>query len=256
MLLFFRWGFVTHGCVDGYSRLITYLGTATTNEAKVVLNLFVQACHHLGVPSRIRCDRGNENLDVALFLTLLHGNDRTSVIAGKSVHNQRIERMWRDVATQVTDFFYHLFYALEDDSVLDIENDIHMIALRVVFLPVINQQMKVFRSAWNNHRLRTEQNRSPKQVWLDGMLRNINSTHLSTDEIFDQHPSMDLRIEQALDHFNIHVNQFLSSSTIQPAAVVFDVDDSTIYQMDTLVAGLSDLKLKYTTAVQYLQTML
>lgn len=88
------------------------------------------------------------------------------------------------------------------------------------------------------------------------MLQNINSTHLSINEVFDQHLSMDLRIEHALDHFNIDINQFVTSSTIQPAAVVFDVDDSTVYQLDTLVAGLSDLKLKYTTAVQYLQTML
>jgi len=103
--------------------------------------------------------------------------------SGKSVHNQRIERMWRDVATQVTEFFYKLFYELEDDSVLDIENEVHMVALTVVFLPLINKRMQEFRSAWNDHRLRTEQNRSPKQVWLDGMLQNMNSGHLSTSDI-------------------------------------------------------------------------
>ena len=235
LLCIFRWGFVTHGCVDGYSRVITYLGTATTNEAKVVLNLFVQSCSRMGVPSRVRCDRGNENLDVALFLTLLRGNERGSVISGKSVHNQRIERMWRAVATQVTEFFYKLFYELEDDSVLDIENEVHMVALTVVFLPLINKRMQEFRSAWNDHRLRTEQNRSPKQVWLDGMLQNMNSGHLSTSEIFDQHPSLDLRIEQAVNQFNIDISQFVGSNTIQPAAIIRHVEDGTMYQIDSHV---------------------
>jgi len=33
-----RWGFVTHGCIDGYSRVITFLQTSTTNEAMPVLS--------------------------------------------------------------------------------------------------------------------------------------------------------------------------------------------------------------------------
>jgi hypothetical protein len=43
----FSWGFVTHGGIDGYSRVITFLQTKTNNIAKAVLNLFVQAtvCH-------------------------------------------------------------------------------------------------------------------------------------------------------------------------------------------------------------------
>jgi len=67
-----------------------------------------QASHFLGLPSRVRCDHGGENTDVALFLTMVRGQGRGSVLTGSSIHNQRIERLWRDVSSQVTEYFYKL----------------------------------------------------------------------------------------------------------------------------------------------------
>lgn len=34
-----RWGFVVHGCIDGFSRMITYLKCATNNKASTVLDI-------------------------------------------------------------------------------------------------------------------------------------------------------------------------------------------------------------------------
>ena len=47
------WRFVIHGCVDGYSRLITYLSCSTNNRAATVLRLFRQATAEFGTPSRV-----------------------------------------------------------------------------------------------------------------------------------------------------------------------------------------------------------
>jgi hypothetical protein len=35
-----RWNFVTHGCIDGISRLVTYFGVSTNNEALTAFNFF------------------------------------------------------------------------------------------------------------------------------------------------------------------------------------------------------------------------
>jgi hypothetical protein len=47
--------------------------------------------------------------------------------------------------------------------------------LHVAYLSTINQRLATFQQAWNNHNIRTEQQRTPEQLWLDGMLQHANS---------------------------------------------------------------------------------
>ena len=60
-----RWRIVTHGCIDGYSRLVTFHKCGGNNRANTVYDLFLSAVQHYHLPSRIRCDQGGENVMVA-----------------------------------------------------------------------------------------------------------------------------------------------------------------------------------------------
>ena len=84
-----RWRLVTHCGIDGYSRLIVYLKCSNNNRSGTVYDLFLDAAHKHGLPSRVRCDQGIENRLVAQHMLHHRGVDRGSLIAGSSVHNQR-----------------------------------------------------------------------------------------------------------------------------------------------------------------------
>ena len=166
-----RWRIVVHGGIDGYSRLPVYLRASTNNLATTVLHCFLGAVQQYGLPSRVRCDRGGENVRVSEFM-LNHpqrGPGRRSCITGRSVHNQRIERLWRDVFQGCISLFYHLFYQLEDDGLLDPCNNTDLFALHYVFISRINHQLSIFRDLYSHHQLRTARNLTPLQLWIRGM---------------------------------------------------------------------------------------
>jgi len=168
-----RWGFVIHGGIDGFSRRIMFLQCATNNKAKTVYDLFLDAVSKYGLPSRVRADQGVENVDVAryMFSHPLRGTGRGSFIAGKSCHNQRIERLWRDVFVSSLGIFHCVFTYLEEQRLLDLNNSTHLLVLRYIFQVRINDHLNVFSNGWDCHQLRTERNKTPIQLWLVGLLQ-------------------------------------------------------------------------------------
>ena len=166
-----RWRFIVHGGIDGYSRMVVYLACSTNNRSLTVYRLFRDATAEYGVPSRVRSDKGGENILVCHFMISVRGTNRASHIAGSSVHNQRIERLWRDVYRCVCSTYHELFYAMEANGILDPENQDDLFVLHCVFLPRINRSLSEFSRAWNHHPIRTERNWSPQQIMMNSFIR-------------------------------------------------------------------------------------
>ena len=164
------WKIVIHGGIDSYSRRIVYLHASSNNRAETVFHVFYEAVRECGWPSRVRSDKGEENVDVARAMLLVRGIRRKCHITGSSVHNQRIERLWRDTFRCVGQLYYALFYDMEDCGLLDGDCEKDMFALHHVFLPRINNQLRQFVSAWNNHPLHTENGLTPLQLFNRGIL--------------------------------------------------------------------------------------
>ena len=67
--------------------------------------------------------------------------------------------------------YYDLFDYLEEKLLLDVNNHSHMWALQ--FLPRINKALQIFKDGCNVHPISTEHNRSPNQLWILGINKDI-----------------------------------------------------------------------------------
>lgn len=162
-----RWRFVVHGGIDGFSRTIVYISCSTNNCAPTVLNLFQDGVRKFGLPDRVRSDHGGENIDVWRYMLQSHNYDSNCVLTGSSTHNERIERLWRDVH-QALVHFADTFQGLECDEILDTLNDVDMFCLHYVYLPRLQKCLQDFQESWNNHKLSTEGNMTPYQLFAEG----------------------------------------------------------------------------------------
>ena len=169
-----RWRLVTHGGIDGYSRTIVFLRCADNNRASTVLSAFTNALHVHGLPERIRTDLGGENVGIWKYMVEQHSTT-DAVITGSSIHNERIERLWRDVFRCVGIVYHDYFRKLEEDGFLNPLNETDLYCLHYIFIPRINSTLDSFIESWNNHSLSSENNLTPNQLFIRGAIEQNSS---------------------------------------------------------------------------------
>ncbi|KAK7061176.1 hypothetical protein R3P38DRAFT_2493838, partial [Favolaschia claudopus] len=140
------WGIVIYRFVNGYCRSLLQLLANSNNRASTVLEIFLAAVEEFGAPSRVRGDRGGENVQVSVWMIIHRGPNRASFMWGSSTHNTRIERMWVEVGTQFARQWRAFFTRLKDLHQLDRHNPGHLWLLHKLFLQSINDDCRQFKS--------------------------------------------------------------------------------------------------------------
>ena len=152
----------------------------------------------------------------------VRGLNRGSHIAGPSIHNQRIEHIWRDVYRCVCVTYHEIFYSLEAIGVVDPDNDMDLFILHCLYQPLINHSLKEFFNAWNSHPIRTEHNWSPKRIWFNSMVtQNINQLESSEADL-------DLE-EYGIDYGGPFPEEQLNTVEVPETLVSLSAEDKSLF---------------------------
>ena len=76
--------------------------------------------------------------NVTRYMVINWGSDRSSLIAGISVHNHGSEKIWAEVNRISPALYKDLFDFLEGSGTLNSLDELHMLVLQYVYIPQIN----------------------------------------------------------------------------------------------------------------------
>lgn len=154
-------------------------------------------------------------------------------------------------------YFYNEFYSLEDTGTLDPTNQIHKLALQVVYLPEIQSRLDRFQEAWNQHSLRTENHRTPTQLWTDGMLKNFEADNINNvfgEDPYREHNMDALLARHGIENFPAGIGDHFPAVVVEQPQINLSQDQQQ--SILNAIEGIEDLKVKYHTCCNEISNML
>jgi hypothetical protein len=209
-------GIAVEAGIDGFSRACVFMKAISVYDAMSILNLFTEGVIEYTLPSRVRTDKGTENVRIAEYMINARGSFRGSIITGRSTRNQRIERFWRDVRKEVLNFYIILFNFWVDTYYIDFNTVRVKFIIHYMFMRRINDDLANFRRVWNDHPLSTEHHQTPNQLlYLNDHLVKLAPVEVDEreygidddDELDDIEPHM-MTYDPVSHPFNEHQFQF------------------------------------------------
>lgn len=89
---------------------------------------------------------------------------------------------------------------MEGQCLLDPNSTSHLQRV-YLYIPVINKDLEVFRHSCDSHKLSTDNNQTPQQLWMKGILQNINSDHQPIRNLYGEYISDRLDVWTYLTDF-------------------------------------------------------
>ena len=151
-----RFGFAIHGAMDGFSRKIMWLVVSVSNsDPLIIANLYLDMVVRTNnlCPNLVRMDRGNENVYVEDLQTFFTSSDDSYLYAA-STRNQRIESFWSRLKKFKLIWWIDFFRQMEKHKLFGSSSEIHQELLIFCFIPVLQYELNVFKSAWNGRNIR------------------------------------------------------------------------------------------------------
>ena len=112
---------------------------------------------------------------------------RGSIITRSSVHNSRAERTHRKVCSGVLVFNARIFGQLEDEGKLNVLDDLQILSLHHIYIPIIQNSLEELVRQINNRPVSNERNQLVHQMWERGMLQKFYSGHTPLGETEIEH---------------------------------------------------------------------
>ena len=149
------YGLPIHGCIDGFSRQISWLRVARSNNNPIIpASFYLKRVEHSGVcPTNLRTDCGTENgIMAATHCVFL--DDVNARKYGSSHTNQRIKNWWSHFRRGYSNWVINFFKDMVHSGILILGHPVHMECIWFVFSDFLQHELDMVKEEWNNRYIR------------------------------------------------------------------------------------------------------